>query len=352
MSTDLLDIRQITGHRLARKFSIWRLLSLLVATLVLVPIGVGVWSLLPPSSDIWEHLVVNVLPGVLNNTFWLVLGVGTGTALLGVSLAWLTGVCEFPGQRFFAWSLLLPLALPAYVMAFVAVGLLDFTGPVQTALRSWFGSVWFPPIRSRGGVILVMTLALYPYVYLIARNAFLTQGKRALEAAQSLGCSRRRAFFRVALPLARPWIVAGVALVIMETLADFGTVSVFNYDTFTTAIYKAWFSLFSLPAALQLASVLILIVFAAIVLEQQTRTRIRYTQTGRPSPQHDRIILQGWSRWAATLYCALILTVAFIIPVGQLLLWAAQVYAQDLDARYWGFLWHSLLLAGGTALAA
>lgn len=329
----------------------WRLASFAVATLVLVPVGVVLWSWFAPPADVWPHLRETVLPDVVTNTLLLVLGVAAGTVLVGVSLAWLTAVCEFPGRRVFAWALLLPLAMPAYVLAFVAVGLLDFTGPVQTALRAWFGnSAWFPQIRSRGGVIAVMTLALYPYVYLIARNAFLTQGRRAMEAAQSLGCSRRRAFWQVALPMARPWIVAGVMLVVMETLADFGTVAVFNYDTFTTAIYKAWFSLFSFPAALQLASVLVLFVFAVLLLEQYSRSRQRYTQAGRASLQRDRFVLTGGTRWTAIFYCMLILTLAFIVPLSQLLAWAWDVYEIDLDERYWGFLMRSLMLAGGAAL--
>lgn len=337
--------------RMHRFFSGWRLASFAVAALVLVPVGVVLWSWFTPPADVWPHLRETVLPDVISNTVWLVLGVAAGTALLGVSLAWLTAVCEFPGRRIFAWALLLPLAMPAYVLAFVAVGLLDFTGPVQSALRDWFGSSqWFPHIRSRGGVIAVMTLALYPYVYLIARNAFLTQGRRAMEAAQSLGCSRRRAFFEIALPMARPWIVAGVMLVVMETLADFGTVAVFNYDTFTTAIYKAWFSLFSLPAALQLASVLVLFVFVVLLLEQYSRSRQRYTQAGRASLQRDRFVLRGGTRWSAVAYCTLVVTLAFMIPLAQLLAWAWDVYAQDLDERYWGFLTRSLMLAGGAAL--
>jgi iron(III) transport system permease protein len=327
----------------------WVLAALLIAMLTLVPVVVVLSSLLTPQREIWTHLVEYQLPELLTNTFWLVLGVGLGVAILGVSLAWLTAVCEFPGRRQFSWALLLPLAIPAYVTAFVAIGLLDFTGPVQTLMREWWGSIEFPSIRSRGGVIAVMTLALYPYVYLIARNAFLTQGKHALEVAQSLGLSPTVGFFRVALPMARPWIVGGVMLALMETLADFGTVAVFNYDTFTTAIYKAWFSLFSLQAASQLASLLIVFVLVVLLAEQQTRTRMHYTQTGKHSVQA-RILLKGTQAWLATGFCLAVLAVGFIIPVTQLLLWASEVVEQDLDVRYLGFFWHSLALAALAAL--
>ena len=333
----------------------WAIAAGMIALFVLVPVGVVLSSLWHPAPDIWNHLADNVLPGLLVNTFWLVVGVGIGVFVLGVGLAWLTAMCEFPGRRFFSWALLLPMAIPAYVLAFVFIGILDFTGPVQTTLRDWFGEIPFPDVRSRGGVIVVMTLTLYPYVYLIARNAFLTQGKRMLEVAQSLGLTRRAAFFHVALPMARPWIAGGVMLAIMETLADFGTVSIFNYDTFTTGIYKAWYALFSLPAASQLASLLVLLVFAILLIEQYTRSRKRYTTTGRGGLR-DRIALRGANAWWASIYCALVVAVAFVIPLIQLILWALEVYQDDFDERYVEFLFHSLSLgavaAGITAVVA
>ncbi|SOD40930.1 ABC transporter permease [Nitrosovibrio sp. Nv4] len=313
---------------------------------MLVPIGTVVSSLFAPTGDVWEHLVETTLASLLINTFWLALGVASGSALLGVSLAWFTAVCEFPGRKFFSWALLLPLAIPAYVTAFVALGLFDYIGPVQTALRAWLGPdlSWFPNVRSRPGVIVVMVLAFYPYVYLLTRNAFLTQGKRSLEAAQSLGLNRTQGFFKLSLPMARPWIAGGTMLVLMETLADFGTVAVFNYDTFTTAIYKAWFAMFSLPAASQLASLLIVIVFAMIVLEQQFRSRIRYAEI-RQSARADRIPLTGWRGWTIAGFASGTLFFAFLLPVMQLSIWAARVFARDFDQRYLEFLWHSLLLS-------
>ncbi len=328
----------------------WRVSTFLIALLIVIPLAVVLSSLFSPEREIWQHLLDNVLPGLLANTFKLVVGVGAGVTLLGVSLAWLTAACDFPGRRFFSWALLLPLAVPAYVTAFVFVAWLDFTGPVQTWLRAGFGSSnWFPRIRTGGGVTLVMTLALYPYVYLLARNAFLTQGRRALEAAQSLGCNRTQGFFRVALPMARPWIMGGMMLALMETLADFGTMAVFNFDTFTTAIYKTWFGLFSLSGASQLASVLILLVFALVLAEQMSRSRLRYTQAGRHS-QAERIRLDGWRGLFAILLCSGVLLTAFALPVAQLLIWAASVFAEDFDERYLGFLWRSLLLGGVAAV--
>ncbi len=329
----------------------WRLVALLITLLMLVPLLVIFSSLFNPEPEIWNHLVENVLADIALNTLWLILGVAVGTLVIGVSLAWFTAVCHFPGRRFFAWALLLPLAVPAYVTAFVAVGLLDFTGPLQTWWRTEIGPAHFPEIRSRGGVIAVMILAFYPYVYLIARNAFHTQGQRALEAAQSLGLNRWGGFWRVSLPMARPWIVGGVMLVVMECLADFGTVAVFNYDTFTSGIYKAWYSLFSLPAASQLASLLVIVVFIILLIEQQARAKMSYTQIGRGAAQQQPIKLHGWRGWAVTLFAALVLLIAFIVPVIQLLLWTAESGLVDLDSRYFGFLWHSLLLATLAAMA-
>ncbi len=325
------------------------LIALAVAALVLVPVAVTFSAFTRIDGEVLAHLTEFVLPELLANTLWLVLGVGFGVSVLGVSLAWLTALCEFPGRRVFAWALLLPLALPAYVTAFVVIGLLDFTGPLQTWLREHWGITGLPEIRSRGGVILVMSLALYPYVYLIARNAFATQGTAALEAAQSLGLSRWQGFFRVALPMARPWIAAGLMLALMETLADFGTMAIFNYDTFTTAIYKAWYGLFSLPAAAQLASILIVLVLAVVVIEQRSRARMRYAAVGRNAVTR-RIRLSPPLAAVAFVYAGTVLAAAFLVPVAQLVLWTREVVATDLDARYWGFAWHSLLLAGMGAL--
>lgn len=324
----------------------WR--ALVIASLTLVPLVVVLASFFDPQPEIWAHLGTYVLPGVLWNTGILIVGVGAGVLLLGVPLAWLTAVCEFPGRRFFVWSLMLPLAMPAYVLAFVQVGLLDYTGPVQTILREWFGSSsWFPPIRSTGGVVLVLTLAFYPYVYLLARNAFLTQGMRAVEAAQALGYNRIRAFWKVALPMARPWIAGGMTLALMETLADFGSVSIFSFDTFTTAIYKAWFALFNLSAASQLASVLVVFVLTLAAIDQRLRHNRRYAAK-HFSPV--RIYLTGGARWGAVIFCSIVLAMAFVVPFIQLVIWSLSVWREDFDARYPSFLLHSIWLAAVAAV--
>jgi iron(III) transport system permease protein len=337
--------------RQKRPLDKWRLAAFAIAALVTFPLVVVLSSIFAPADDVWRHLAQTVLGGLLRNTFWLVAGVAAGTAVLGVGLAWLTAVCEFPGRRFFDWALMLPLAIPAYVTAFVAVALLDYAGPLQTLMRAALPDGWavLPPIRSRGGVIAVMSLALYPYVYLLSRQAFLTQGKRAMEAAQALGHGRWAGFLRLAVPMARPWIVGGLGLVVMETLADFGTVSVFNYDTFTTAIYKAWFGLFSLTAAAQLGSVLIVIVFAVLIVEQTWRGQARYATGAKHDQAAERIPLSGAAAWLAFGACAGVLALAFGVPVARLATWGATRMAEDLDARAIGFLWHSAFLGSVAA---
>ena len=329
-------------------------LSLLLAACVSLPILVIIlqWGTLGNGEQvIWQHLFDTKLGRLAGNTLILVLGVGAGVALLGVSLAWLTSVCEFPGRRFFEWALMLPLAIPGYVMAFVFLGLFSYAGPVQTLLRSWFGKgVWFPDIQSPGAVILVFSLVLYPYVFLLARTAFLAQGRSTMDAARVLGLKPFAAFLKVAVPVARPAIVAGVALALMETLADFGAVSVFNFDTFTTAIYESWYGLFNLTVAAQLASLLLLFVAVAMTLEQYGRKHQRYTQNDRRKTARN-YRLRGVRALAATVFCSIILVFAFVMPVSQLLIWASTNFATDFDSRYLEFLLHTVGLAAIAAVA-
>jgi len=329
----------------------WRVASFTVALVVAAPILVVVSAWMTPAGDVWRHLADTVLAELLGNTLVLLLGVGTGVFVLGVGLAWLLSMYEFPGRKFFDWALMLPLAIPAYVLAFVAVGILDFSGPVQTWLRELFGpdGYWFPPIRSAGGVIAVMVLAFYPYVYMLARAAFLSQGRSLFETGRVSGLSPVAAFLRVALPMARPAIAAGVALALMETLADFGAVSVFNYDTFTTAIYKAWMGLFSLSAAAQLATILLLFVALALFGEQRLRGRARY-HLGLKCGREQRYRLTGWRSLAALSASVLVLLLAFVLPVAQLLVWVWEVGYRDLDPRYLRFFTNTLALGVAAAL--
>ncbi|PTS84989.1 iron ABC transporter permease [Pseudomonas sp. HMWF032] len=327
----------------------WYPIALTVALLVLLPLSVLLFSWHEVDRQIWTHLWQTQLPRLLGNTLVLVFGVGVGVTLLGVSLAWLTSLCEFPGRRWLDWALMLPFAIPAYVLAFVFVGLLDFAGPLQTLLREWFGSgVRFPRVRSTGGVIIVLVLVFYPYVYLLARNAFLAQGKGLMEAARVLGLSPWRAFWRVALPMARPAIGAGLALAIMETLADFGAVSVFNFDTFTTAIYKTWYSFYSLTSATQLASLLLLAVMLVLYGERRARGSVRPVNE---RPRGKALYhLKGGKALAASAWCGLVFACGFVIPLLQLIVWFWQRGRFDLDERYSALILHTLYLGAMAAL--
>nr|WP_178117899.1 iron ABC transporter permease [Pseudomonas sp. R5(2019)] len=320
----------------------------LIACLVLLPLSVLLLSWQTIDLQIWSHLWDTQMTRLLGNTLTLIIGVGVGVTVLGVSLAWLTSLCEFPGRRWLDWALMLPFAIPAYVLAFVFVGLLDFSGPVQTLLREWFGPLRLPRVRSTGGVITVLVLVFYPYVYLLARTAFLAQGKGLMEAARVLGQSPLQAFWRVALPMARPAIGAGVALALMETLADFGAVSVFNFDTFTTAIYKTWYGFFSLSSAAQLASLLLLAVMLVLYGERRARGALRTTNE---RPRGEALYhLHGLKALAASGWCLLVFACAFVIPLLQLLVWFWQRGRFDLDERYAGLILHTLYLGAMAAL--
>jgi iron(III) transport system permease protein len=333
----------------ARPHGPLRVAVLLLGAATAIPLAVLFSAWAAPATDVWRHLAATVLPELLRNTAALVAGVGAGTLMLGCGLAWLTARCEFPGRRWLDWGLMLPLALPAYVLAFVVQGLFDTAGPVQRLLVRVPGLAHSSfEARGTGWVVAVLTLAFYPYVYLLARTAFLGIGRGTLEAARLLGLGPWGTFFRVVLPTARPAVVAGLALAIMETLADFGAVSVFNYDTFTTAIYKAWFGLFNLPAAAQLASLLLLIVALALAGERRLRGAARFHDTARGAPP-PRIVLAGWRAALAATLGSAVVAVGFVLPMIQLVGWTVAAGAAGLDQRYWTLLGHTLGLGGSAA---
>ena len=322
----------------------WRAVAYTGAALVLMPLLVLALSWSSLDLGIWSHLLETQMVRLLGNTLVLSVGVVAGVVLLGVSLAWLTSLCEFPGRRWLDWALMLPFAVPAYVLAFVMIGLMDFAGPLQTLLRSWLGNDFrMFSIRSTGGVIFVLVLVFYPYVYMLARGAFLAQGRGLMEAARILGHSPWHAFWRVALPMARPAIGAGAALAVMETLADFGAVSVFNYDTFTTAIYKTWYGFYSLQTATQLASLLLLFVLLALYTERRAQGSRRFPGVDKPR-QGALFRLRGARGWLATGYCLLVLAIAFVIPLLQLFYWLLTSDRNDFDDRYWSLIRNTLSL--------
>jgi len=331
----------------------WPLAAGAVALLVATPILIVVSSIATPSLDVWKHLWETQLTELIWNTLILIAGVGLGVAVLGTGLAWLVTMYRFPGRAAFEWLLILPLAMPAYVIGFVFLAIFDYAGPVQSWLRHVFGpGIWFPDVASPGGVVLVMTLVLYPYVYLLARAAFLEQSEATLEAAHALGANRRKVLWKIALPLARPSIVAGLALALMEALADFGTVAIYGFDTFTVAIYRVWFGLFDRGAATELASLLLLFTLTLYLVERTLRGRARFYQTeGKVRPATPKR-LTGWKAGTATGVAGLVVVVAFVLPVAQLILWTvADLGGSDYD-RYSEYMLNTLTLGAVTTIVA
>ncbi|MCA1778241.1 MAG: iron ABC transporter permease [Xanthomonadaceae bacterium] len=330
-----------------------RRLALMVPLLVLVglPIVMLLVSWVRVDTELWGHLSTYLLPRLVGHSLLLLIAVGAGVTVLGIGLAWLSACCEYPLRRWLDPLLILPLAFPTYVLAFIYLGLLDFAGPVQTWLRQSFGTspealAW---VSGPYGVIPILILAFFPYVYLLARASFASGGLVAFEAGRCLGETPLRVFLRVSLPAARPAIVAGLALALMETLADFGAVSIYGFDTFTTAIYRTWLGLFDLRAATQLASLLMLFMLVLIFAERATRqARVRRDER-RINPH--RIVLSGPGKWLATAAQLAIVAVGVVIPTLQLLYWAAPSLAQLPGSDYLELIKNTMLLGAVGAIA-
>ena len=355
MEIENTDFRPVAAP-LTSGFPVWEIGILGTAALLSLPILVVVGYLFVPAGDIWSHLASTVLPDYVSNSLLLMLGVAIGTLTIGVSCAWITSMCSFPGRRFFEWALLLPMAMPAYIIAYTYTGLLDFTGPLQTFIRErtgWgYGDYWFPEIRSLEGAAIMLSLVLFPYVYLLTRAAFLNQSLCVLDVSRTLGNGPWRTFFTVALPLARPAIVAGLSLALMETLADYGTVQYFGVATFTTGIFRIWFGMDSAAAAAQLSTLLLLFVFAVVILEQSSRRRSRYHHTSQRHQALARFKLSGWRGRFAWLICFGVFLLGFLVPAGQLLVWAITTAEETLDSHFLQLLINSLELAAMASLLA
>ena len=328
-------------------------LSLILAVVMLFPLATVVASLFQASGESWAHLAGTALGAYVRNTVLLLLGVAWGVLSIGVLTAWLITAYRFPGQRVLEWALLLPLAMPAYVMAYAYTDWLQFTGPIQSWLRAVTGwqahDYWFPEIRSIWGAMAILSFALYPYVYLIARTAFLDLSRSAIEAGRLAGHSAWGSFFRVAVPLARPAIAAGVGLALMETLADFGTVSYFELQVFTTGIFKAWFSLGDRIAATQLAACLLGFVILVLALERSNRGRAAYYSVAPKKPTR-AVRLRGAAAWAAALACAAPLAFGFVLPALILADLAVSDPEVAWNARVTALISNSFVVAGVTAL--
>ena len=326
-----------------------------IAAVVAAPVLVVVGHLFVPSVEVWRHLASTVLPRYVGNSLALMLGVGAGTMLLGVSTAWLVTMTRFPLRRFFELGLLMPLAIPSYVIAFTYTGLLEYSGPLQTMLREAFAwqsaaDYWFPQIRSLPGAVAMMTLVFYPYVYLLSRAAFLEQSVCVLDASRTLGKGAWPTFYGVALPLARPAVAGGLALALMETLNDFGTVDFFAVDTFVTGIYRTWMGLGQPGAAAQLGAVLMFFILALILLERRSR-RGRISHTTGYYRQLPRFPLSGAKALVAFSACFIPVFFGFILPLAAMAFWTRQTW-DFVDPRYVEMAGTSLALAGIGALVA
>ena len=334
----------------------WVVLTILVAGVLLLPVIVVAASVFLSSGDVWQHLYATVLGEYIANSLLLVAGVGCLALPLGVIPAWLVTLYRFPCSRQLEWALLLPLAMPAYIIAYTYTGLLDVAGPLQSWLReafAWhYGDYWFPDIRSLPGAVLMLSLVLYPYIYLLARAAFLEQSACVVEAARTLGVKPAGAFFKVVLPLARPAIIVGLSLVMMETLADYGTVQYFGVATFTTGIFKTWFGLGSSIAASQLSALLLFFVLCLIVLEQRSRRQSRYHHTSTRYGRLEQKRLHSRHGLLALAVCALPVLFGFAVPACQLLIWGMQTWRASLDAGFMALVVNSIELALITSVLA
>jgi iron(III) transport system permease protein len=330
--------------------------AIVVAAMIALPVVVVLLNIFVPGEGTWRHLAATVLPGYVFNSLALMLGVAFGVMVGGITTAWLTTMCRFPGRRVFEWALLLPMAMPAYVMAYAYTDLLQFAGPVQSWLREAMAwgprDYWFPDVRSLGGAMVMLSLVLYPYVYLLSRAAFLEQSDSMLEMARVSGYGPWGTFLHVALPLARPGIVAGTALALMETLADFGTVAYFGVPTFTTGIYHAWFSLGDHVAAAQLSATLLGFVFVVLLIERVTRAGAGFHTTSYRKRLRNVYHLRGFRAIIAVAFCAAPLLFGFFLPAGVLLHMALTSGDAQFGARYIELTFNTVTLAAVTAALA
>ena len=332
----------------------WLIASVLIAIIITSPIIAIIWIAISPEENVWLHLATSVLPTYIFNSVVLMLGVGTFVAIIGTGTAWLVAMCEFPGAKIFAWALILPMAMPAYVVAYVYTDFLEFAGPVQTSLRmlfSWTTSsdYWFPQIRSLGGAITVLSLVLYPYVYALTRASFLEQSISTLEAGRVLGLTGAQNFFYTSLPLARPAIVVGVTLCLMETLSDFGTVDYFAVRTLTVGIFDVWFGMENRGGAAQIALVLLSFIIILIWLERSSRKRQRFHNSSK-NQLMKKIKLKGWRSFLAIVSCLVPIVTGFVLPGAILFYHALNNIEGFYSTKYIEYAGNSFTMAGSATL--
>lgn len=338
------------------KNRIWKASSGSLSLLLVLPILAIFYLSLGDSGDLFAHLISTVMPTYIYNTVVLVLGVLVLALLFGVPSAWLMAMCRLPGERVLQWALVLPLAMPGYVVGYIFTDWFDYAGPIQIFIRDlsgWqAGDYWFPDLRSLGGATAILALVFYPYVYLMARAAFMEQSASLLQSARLLRCTPFESFRRLSLPLARPSIAVGLSLVAMETIGDFGTVSYFSVNTLTTAVYDTWLGYSNLNAAAKISAIMLLVVILLLSTERYSRRKQKLFQANFTSHEELRYTLHGWKKWLALTWCWGLVSVAFILPLGQLLIYAYKYFSQSWTEEFRQYAVNSLQVSIIAALIA
>lgn len=333
---------------------LWKTSSGAVALLLVLPILAIFFTAIGETDDLFAHLMSTVLPTYTYNTIVLVLGTMALALVFGIPSAWVMAMCRVPSEGILQWALVLPLAMPGYIVGYIFTDWFDFAGPIQLLLRDltgWGpGDYWFPDIRTLAGAMFVLSLVLYPYVYLLARAAFMEQNVSLLQSARLLKCSPWESFRRISMPLARPSIAVGLSLVAMETVGDFGTVSYFAVNTLTTAVYDTWLGYSSLTAAAKISAIMLVIVILLLSAERFSRRRQKLFQSQFSSREDYRYELRGWKKWLALTWCWGLVCVAFIFPLGQLLIYAYKYFAQSWTSEFREFALNSLYVSVAAAL--
>ncbi|MFL9596326.1 ABC transporter permease [Aeromonas veronii] len=335
----------------------WMTSSWAIALLLGLPVIALLFSAFSAEGELFRHLADTVLLDYLGNTLGLVVGVVLLSLLFGVPTAWLVAMCQVPGRRALQWALMLPMAMPSYIVAYVYTDLLDYSGPLQAGLRALFGwnspaDYWFPAIRSLGGAAWVLALVLFPYVYLLTRASFLEQSVSLIHSSRLLGCTPWQSFRRLSLPLARPAIMVAVSLVAMETLADFATVHFFAINTLTTAVYDTWLGYGSLATAAKLSCLMLLAVVLLIALERRSRSRQQVFQKSMGHEQPLRYPLKGMSRALAAFWCWGLVLAGFGLPFVILLDYGVRYFELSWTPEFVRFAGNSLAISALTALLA
>lgn len=332
------------------QLSKWQLIAWSTGLLLSAPLFFLLFESLQGGSEVFTHLWDTVLWDYIMNTLILIFGVCVLSCAIALPLGWLTAYCSFPGKKQFEWALMLPLAMPTYIIAYVYTDLLDYAGPVQSTLRQWFGwqspnDYWFFDIRTLPGAIVMIALVLYPYLFLIFKTALREQSFKLVQASQLMGLNAWQSFFRVSVVLSRGAIVAALALISMETMADYATVSYFAISTLTTAVFDTWFGYYSLTAAAKISGVMLLILFLVLMAERFSRRNQAVFERQSGVNSEALYVLKGKTAWLATLFCSVILLLAFFIPIGVLLGYGVNYFEQAWNNEFFNYAWQSLKVA-------